>query len=118
MDSAGCMIRQSGNFRRLLLLHPVTGAVDQMTADHVGTRARLHRLEYAGALMRAPILLSRDEGGRHVDGTAREGLQFGVESARRAAAIPLQSALESGAPIFGGIEGKLAVGQPPVRRNL
>src|SRR5438876_12050951 len=103
---------------RLLLLHPVASAIDQMTADHVAACARLHRLEDTGALMRTPVLLSRDEARRHVDGAAGEGLQFAVEGARGAAAIPLQSALESGALIFGGVEGQLAVGQPLVRGDL
>ena len=40
--------------------------------------------------------------------------KFGDERARGAAAIPLQAALESGAGIFGAVEGKLAVGQPLV----
>ena len=33
----------AGDFRGLLLLHPVAGAIDQMTADHVGAGFRLHR---------------------------------------------------------------------------
>ena len=40
------------------------------------------------------------------------------ERARGAAAIPLQAALESGAGIFGAVEGKLAVGQPLVGGDL
>ncbi len=38
--------------------------------------------------------------------------EFGGERARGAAAIPLQAALESGAGIFGAVEGEFAVGQP------
>src|SRR6266436_1918542 len=95
---------------RLFLLHPVAGAIDQMATDHVAACAGLHRLEDAGALMRTPVLLSRDEARRHVDGAAGPRLQFRVEGARGAAAIPLQAALESGALIFGGVVGKLAVG--------
>src|SRR5665213_4259838 len=93
----------------LLLLHPVAGAVDQMAAYHVAAGGRLHRLEHARALIGAPILLARDETGGHIDGAARPYLQFSGECARGAAAIPLQAALESGAGIFGAVEGKLAV---------
>ena len=82
----------------------MAGAVDQMAAEHAGAGPRLHRLEHAGALIGAPILLARDEAGGHVDGAARNSLHFGGERARRAAAIPLQPALESGAGIFGAVD--------------
>src|ERR1700704_724089 len=88
----------------------MAGALDQMTADHLRACACLHRFEYAGTLMCAPILLARDKARGHVDGSARECFEFGGERAGSAAAIPLQSALESGARIFGAVEGKLASG--------
>src|ERR1700704_4864736 len=96
----------------LLLLHPVAGAVDQMTAEHARAGGGLHRLEYAGALVCAPILSARDEAGGNIDGAAGISLEFGDERARGAATIPLQPALESGAGIFRAAEGELAVGQP------
>ena len=61
-------------FVRLLLLHPVTGAIDEMTADHVGASLGLHRLKDARALIGAPVLLAGDESGRHVDGATSPGL--------------------------------------------
>ena len=118
-SAAGCASRRNSSnsrlhFGGLLLLHPMAGAFDQMTADHPRACGGLHRLEHAGALISAPILLARDEAGGHVDAAARPGLEFGVECARRAAAIPLQPALESGARIFGAVEGEFAVGKPLV----
>src|ERR1035437_2106428 len=71
--------QQTGKLLRLLLLHPVAGAVDQMTADHAGARGRLHRLEYAGALVSAPVLFARDEAAGHVDAAARTGFEFDGE---------------------------------------
>src|SRR5262249_44702924 len=96
----------------------MAGAVDQMAADHVGAGTGLHRLEGAGKLVGSPVLLSRDETGRHVDGAARPGLLLRHESARGAAAIPLQAALEARALIFGRVEAELAVRQPRVRSDL
>src|SRR5207245_4034133 len=43
---------------RLLLLHPMPGAVDQVTTRHPGARALLHPLEIAGTLVRPPVALS------------------------------------------------------------
>src|ERR1700756_3598904 len=110
--------QQSRDVFGLLLLHPVAGARDEVTAVHVRAGARRHSFIDAGALIGAPILLTRDEAGWHVDGTAGPCLQFGIEGARGAAAIPLQTALESGALIFARIERKLAVRQPSVGRDL
>src|SRR3979411_1304421 len=104
--------QEAANLLRLLLLHPMAGALDQMTADHLRACACLHRFEYAGTLICAPVLLARDKARGHVDGSARECFQFGGERAGSAAAIPLQAALESGARIFGAVAGKLSVGQP------
>src|SRR3954469_4620062 len=53
--------QQPADLGRLLLLHPMAGAVDEMAAEHVRAAAPLHRLERAGALIGAPILLARDE---------------------------------------------------------
>src|SRR5260370_34524057 len=75
------------NLLRLFLLHPVSGAVDQMTADHPLACASLHCFEYAGALIGAPILFARDEARWHVDGAAGECFEFGGERTRGGAAI-------------------------------
>src|SRR6266481_1227135 len=100
--------------RGLLLLHPVAGALDQMTAEHSRAGTLLHRLIDAGTLIGAPILFARNEAGRHLDAAAGKGFKLGRERARGAAAIPLQAALESGALIFRAVESKLAVRQPCV----
>src|SRR5665213_318557 len=81
--------QQPAHLGGLLLLHPMAGALDQMTTDHPGAGLGLHRLEHARALISAPILLARDEAGGHVDAAARPGLQFRNKFARGAAAIPL-----------------------------
>src|ERR1700694_4750296 len=104
--------QQVTNLLRLFLLHPMAGAVDQMTADHLRTCACLHRLIYAGALIGSPVLFARDEARGHVDGAARKCFELSGERARGAAAIPLQPALKSGARIFRAVEGEFAVGQP------
>src|ERR1700704_3495140 len=95
--------QQPGHFRRSLLLHPMAGAVDEVTAEHAGASAFLHRLIDAGALIGAPVLFAGDEAGGHVDAAAGICFEFGGERARGAAAIPLQPALESGARLFGAV---------------
>src|ERR1700732_504158 len=96
--------------RGLFLLHPMAGALDQMTAEHARAGTFLHRLIDAGTLIGAPILFACNEAGRHVDAAAGKGFKLGRERARGAAAIPLQAALKSRALIFGAVEGKLAFG--------
>src|ERR1700730_18613418 len=96
--------QQMTNFLGLLLLPPMAGAADQLTAEHARPRACLHRVKDAGALIRAPVLLARDEARGHVDTAAGICFEFGGECARGAAAIPLQSALESGAGIFRAVD--------------
>src|SRR5450631_4821105 len=49
--------QQVTNFLGLLLLHPVAGAVDQMTAEHARAGACLHRFKDAGALISAQSCL-------------------------------------------------------------
>src|SRR6266705_5210245 len=73
--------QQPGHFRRSLLLHPMAGAVDEVTAEHASASAFLHRLIDAGALIGAPVLLAGDEAGGRVDAAARPGLQFRDELA-------------------------------------
>src|SRR6516225_8081753 len=62
--------QQPVHFGWLLLLHPMSGAVDKMTADHPCAGGGLHRLIDAGTLISAPILPAGDEAGGHVDGPA------------------------------------------------
>src|SRR5262249_3899581 len=50
--------QQLADASRLLLLHPMTGAVDQVTPDHPGARTLLHPLEIAGTLVRPPVARS------------------------------------------------------------
>src|SRR5581483_12043127 len=82
--------QQAAHFGRLLLLHPMAGAVDQMAAEHLRAAAALHRFERAWALIGAPILLARDEAGGHVDAAPRKQRHLVVQHPRRAVAIPLQ----------------------------
>src|ERR1700720_1148549 len=53
---------------RLLLLHPMARAGDQMAAQHPGARPPLHSLEIAGPLVSPPILFARDKHRGHIDG--------------------------------------------------
>src|SRR6266849_6345709 len=104
--------------RRLLLLYPMAGAIDQMAAQHSRAQALLHPLEIAGTLVRPPILFSRDEDRGHVDRPAREQLQFSGVDAFRPAPIPLQTALEPVALVFGAVDGELALRKPSAGRDL
>src|ERR1700751_185584 len=88
--------QQSTHPVRLLLLHPMAGAIDQMATLHPSALALLHPLEIAGALIGPPIAFSGNEHRGHVNGPAREKLQFGCVGASRPAPVPLQPALEPG----------------------
>src|SRR5215510_14676632 len=54
---------QLRHFPRLLLLHPMAGAVHQMKAHHAGARGLLHALGGAWGLVDAPVALAPDEHG-------------------------------------------------------
>ena len=45
---------------RLFLLHPVTGAIQEVKAHHLRAGGRLHFLNGAGRLVDAPVALARD----------------------------------------------------------
>src|SRR5262245_29125887 len=81
--------------RRLLLLHPVSGAVQQMAAGEARARRVLHALEGSRSLVDAPVARARDEDRRHVDGPSRKQLQLGFERAAAARTVPVESALKS-----------------------
>src|SRR5271156_5086552 len=53
---------------RLLLLHPMAGAIDQVATQHPRACALLHPLEIAGTLVSSPIAFSRNEHRGHVNG--------------------------------------------------
>src|SRR5215471_21408587 len=56
---------QLADLLRLLLLHPMPGAVDQVASHHTRACAQLHLLEIAGALISAPVAFPGDEDRRH-----------------------------------------------------
>src|SRR5690348_13331249 len=89
----------------------MAGAGDELRAAPARAGGAGHALERAWILVDAPIALAGDEAGGHVDGAAGIGLELG-RSPAGAAAIPLQPALEPGAPELAGIDGELAVGEP------
>src|SRR5262245_53062450 len=103
---------------RLLLLHPVTGPVQQMTASHVRAGASLHALEVARALIYSPVALPSNEQGWDIDGAAEEQLEHTAVLAPCGAAIPLQAALKAGPAVLCTIHGELFVRQPRTRGNL
>src|SRR6516225_8182442 len=98
---------------RLLLLHPMAGAIDQMATQHSRARALLHPLEIAGPLVGPPIAFSRNEHRGHVDGPAGEQLQFALVSALGPAPVPLQSTLKPVPLVFGAVNRELALREPP-----
>jgi hypothetical protein len=57
---------------RLLLLDPVTGAVDQLDAAHPRRRLRPHKIDRARRRIGAPIALPADEERRDIDRLARK----------------------------------------------
>src|SRR5215831_1877686 len=103
---------------RLLLLHPMAAAVDQITAQHSRASALLHALEIPGPLVGPPIALPRDKKRGDVDRTAREQLQLAVKPAPRPAPVPLQSTLEPGSFVFAAVDGELVFREPPAGRAL
>ena len=56
----------------LFLLHPMPGAVDQVTPYHTRARALLHPFKIARTLIGSPVAFPGYEEGRHLDGTARK----------------------------------------------
>src|SRR5690606_3427397 len=76
-DGAEERVQKAHHLLRLLLLNPMPGMLDQMTAAHVGAGLRLHPLQSTGGLMDAPVATAGDEARRHVDAAAREDLQLG-----------------------------------------
>src|SRR5262249_50194605 len=63
---------------RLLLLHPMAGAVDEVAAAHLGAGKLLHALDRPWRLVDPPIAAAGDEERRHVDGALGEDLEVGV----------------------------------------
>src|SRR5262249_15403117 len=66
------LCKQLSHFPRLLLLHPMAGAVHQMKADHAGARGFLHTLGGAWGLVDAPVAFAPDEHGWDVDSATCE----------------------------------------------
>src|SRR5579863_258778 len=110
--------QQPGDRLGLFLLHPVTGAVDQVTSPHVRARGSLHSFEIARPLVDPPIALSGDEERRHVDGSARKQLQLRIVTALGPGTVPVEAALEAVALIFGAVDREFAVRQPTAGRDL
>src|SRR5688572_32136347 len=98
--NAGEKARQPrGHRRRLFLLHPVAGAVDEVDALELRTGA-FHRVEAAGALIDAPVALPRQEQRANIDRPSREQRELSRESWHSSDAIRLQAAREAVAPVF------------------
>ena len=89
---------QPAHVFRLLLLHPVTGTVQQMTASHVRAGAGLHALEVARALIHSPVALASKEQRRYIDGAAGEGLECNAILAPCSAAEGISDATVSAIP--------------------
>src|SRR5262249_9904576 len=76
---------QPAHLAGLLLLHPVSGALDQVKAHHARARGLLHGFGGTRGLVGAPVALAADEAGRHVDGAAGERMHLGDALGVRAA---------------------------------
>src|SRR3954471_11073489 len=99
---------------RLFLLRPMARAIDQFADEHVGAGLFLHALERTWRLIHAPVAAAGQKQAWHVDGATGEQFLLASENTCRGHAIPLQAALESGAPVFPCIDGKRRVRQPAV----
>src|SRR6266581_9631204 len=97
---------QSSDGLVLLLLHPVSGAIQKMNASHLGAGLRSHGLDGAGALIGAPIIFPRDERRWNIDGAAGKQLKFGRVLRISIDAIRVQAALESGPPILRAVDAQ------------
>jgi hypothetical protein len=74
----------------LFLLHPMTGAVNQVNAFHLSTSSLLHAFECAGCLINAPVTLPTYEHLRNIDSAVCEQLELGVVLGRQPDAVRLR----------------------------
>src|SRR3984885_6758103 len=109
--------QQTADCLGLLLLNPVSSAIDEMRAPPLRTSRGFHPLKGARNLVHAPIALARDETRRHIDGAARKRFKLTDVFACQAP-IPLQGALKSGSSKFGRIDRQLRVSEPFACSNL
>src|SRR5579864_3151078 len=77
---------------RLLLLHPVSGAVNEVRPLVVRGDLGLEALESTRVLIHPPVALAAHERSGHVDRPSRKQLEIDVA---RTATIPVEAALES-----------------------
>src|SRR5689334_18542107 len=87
---------QRGHLFGLLLLHPMSGAIEKMKSQHMRAGAIAHFVDRTRSLIDAPIAFSRNVLRGHVDGAARKGLHLSDASGIGASphAIALQRAGE------------------------
>jgi len=105
---------QSAHQFRLLLLHPMSGAIEKMEADHMRAGAIAHLVDSTRCLIDAPIAFASDVLRGHIYGATRKGVHLGETSGIGAAphAIALQRAGETGPAEFGRVHIDLDFGQP------
>src|SRR5579864_5724826 len=63
---------QRAHLFRLLLLHPMSRAVEKMESHHMRAGAIAHLVDRTRRLINTPIAFPRDVLRRHVDGAARK----------------------------------------------
>src|ERR1700693_5112170 len=90
---------QSVHLFRLLLLHPMSGAIEKMEPDHMRAGTIAHLVDRTRRLIDAPIAFPRDVLRGHVYGAARKGVHLSDASGIGAPphAIALQRAGETSA---------------------
>src|SRR5436190_7772817 len=102
----------TGYLLRLLLLHPVPGALDEVAAGHSRAGALLHALEIARPLIDPPVALSCDKRRADVDRAAREELQLRDVLGTRRATVPVEAALEADPRVLVAVDLELVIGKP------
>src|SRR5262245_22478534 len=90
---------KSGDLGGLLLLHPVSRAINEMRAFVFRTKRR-HAFDRSGVLVNAPVTLAAHEHRGHINRSAGERLRVVVSGTR---AIPVQAALESRPPELAAV---------------
>src|SRR5262249_43097538 len=80
---------QAAHLAGLLLLHPVSGSLDQVKAYHPRARGLLHALGGTRRRVGAPVALAADEAGRHIDSAAGERVHLSNALWVRAAPHPV-----------------------------
>src|SRR5262245_7544338 len=89
-----------------------------MAVAHLRAGALPHQFQLARLLVDTPVVRSRDEARRLIDGAAGKQSEVRVRLAGGAAAVPVEPTLESGASELGAVDTELILGEPAASGDL